>query len=494
VRKTELIALLACVFEISASAQKAPPPESSFFNVRAFGALGDGSTLDTAAIAKAIAAANAAGGGTVLFPAGTYISGTLELLSNVTLDLHAGAVLQGSPDVKDYGGTAQYGFGRTYGVNSSGEGDRVGLIVARNAHDIAIVGRGAIDGNGDSFFDLQSTHDAGDFDPKYTRQGADFNAQKYGREFGPVEVGPHGRPGTMIVFSDCRNILVRDVTLRNSPNWTLHLQGADGAVVSGIHIYNDLLIPNNDGIDCMRSKRVHISDCDILAGDDDFAIVSSDDVHVDNCSLISRSAAVRLEDTRYATFSNLSIHANRGLAIFSVGEEHTSHVLFSNIAIETHLIAGHWWGKAEPIYVAARDGNGTAEIRDLRFTNVTMEAESGIVIWGAPSAIVRDLYLDQIRMHVRAPLERIARSVGGNFDLRWTAAGFPQAIFKHDIPALFVRHLDGLRIRDFDLTWGENLPAYFTTAVEAHDSKNLDYGDLKLDSRPVPVANPAPAR
>jgi hypothetical protein len=274
----------------------------------------------------------------------------------------------------------------------------------------------------------------------------------------------------------------------------MHLQGSESAVISGIHILNDPRIPNNDGIDCMRCKRVQISDCDIRAGDDDFAIVSSDDVHVDNCSVSSLSAAVRLEDSRYATFSNLSIHANRGLGIFSVGDEHTAHVLFSNIVMETNLITGHWWGKAEPIYIAAQKGLGKAEIRDIRFTNITIEAEAGIVLSGDPDAIVRDIYLEQIRMHVRAPLPRIAQSVGGNFDLRWTAEGFSRAIFKHDIPALYVRYLDGLRIRDFDLTWGDNLPAYFSTAVEAENSKNLDYGDLNLTSRPVPAALPAPAR
>ena len=298
----------------------------------------------------------------------------------------------------------------------------------------------------------------------------------------------------MIILSDCRNILIRDVTLSNAPNWTLHLQGSEEATISGVHINNDVLIPNNDGIDCMRSKRVHISDCDIRAGDDDFAIVSSEDVHVSNCSLFSFSAAVRLEDTRYATFSNLSIQANRGLAVFSLGEERTAHVLFSNITMETSLITGHWWGKGEPIYIAARKGNGKAEIRDIHFTNITVEAEGGMMIYGAPDSIVRDVYLEQVRMHVRAPRQRIAQSVGGNFDLRWTATSLSEAIFKHDIPALYVRYADGLRIRDFDLSWGDGLPAYFSGALEAADSKNLDYADFKPTSPPGSPARPAPIR
>jgi hypothetical protein len=473
---------IACCSIVYALGTTAASPA---FDVRAFGSRNDGQTLDTAAINKAIQAAHDAGGGTVVFPPGVYLSGTLDLLSNVTLELSAGAVLQASPNVNDYGSTAAYGFGRNYGVDSSGEGFRVGLIVARKAQNIAITGHGRIDGNGDSFFDLKSFHNTADFDPKYTRQAADFDAPSYGLEFGPVETHPGGRPGTMIILSDCHNVLVRDVTLSNAPNWTLHLQGVSQAAVIGIHIDNDVLIPNNDGIDCMRCKDVHISDCDIRAGDDDFAIVSSDDVQVTNCTLFSYSAAVRLEDTRFSTFNNLSIHANRGLAVFSRGEEHTAHVLFSNITMETKLITGHWWGKGEPIYIAARAGNGRAEIRDVHFTNISIEAEGGIMIYGAPDSIVKDIYLEQIRMHVRAPETRIAQSVGGNFDLRWTATSFQEAIFKHDIPAIYARYLDGLRIRDFDLTWGDGLPGYFSIAIEAQDAKNLDYADFKANSAPA---------
>jgi len=249
VRTLGLVTAMACVFGTGAYAEKTGQPANSFFDVRLFGATGDGSTLDTAAITQAITAASAAGGGTVRFPPGTYLSGTIELLSNVTLDLEAGAVLEGSPDVKTYGSTAEYGFGRNYGIDSTGEGFRVGLIVARNAQNVSIVGRGTIDGNGDGFFDMKSLHDGADYDRKYTRQGADFNAPRFGLEFGPLKPGPAGRPGTMIIFSDCSNILVRDVTLSNAPNWTMHLQGSERATITGIHIVNDPLIPNNDGID-----------------------------------------------------------------------------------------------------------------------------------------------------------------------------------------------------------------------------------------------------
>ncbi len=451
---------------------------TNIFNVRNYGALGDGHTLDTASIARTIHAASAAGGGTVLFPPGKYVIGTLELLSNVTLDLEAGSVLEGSANPADYGSTEGYGFGRNYGVDSTGEGFKVGMLVARNAQNLAIVGRGAIDGNGDSFFDLTKPHSPPDFDAKFTRQGSDFDNPKISVRFGPVELKPQGRPGTMIIFSNCRNILIRDVTLSNAPNWTLHLQGSEDAVITGLHIRNDLLLPNNDGIDCMGCKNVHISDCDIRAGDDDFAIVGSANIQVTNCSLTSYSAAIRLEDTSYSTFDNLSIHANRGIGVFGRGNEHTAHVLFSNITLETQLIPGHWWGKGEPIYIAATSESGEGDITDVRFTNITGDAESGILIYGSPVApgkpyIVRNVTLDRIRLAIRAPQPEIAQSVGGNFDLRWTAKALSEAIFKHDIPALYARYISGLTIRDFELTWANTLPDYFSSAIECEDFRGL---------------------
>ena len=269
-------------------------------------------------------------------------------MSNVTLNLDPGSTIIGSSNVSDYAPIEQYGLGRKYGEDSSGEGTLVGIIVARHANNIGIAGRGFIDGNGDSFFDLTKPHSTPDFDPQYTRQGIEFNDPKYGLKTGPVQMNSTGRPGTMIIFLDCGNVLLRDVTLTNAPNWTLHFEGSKDLVVTGIHIFNNLLLPNNDGIDCMRCDNAHFSDCDIHAGDDDFAIVSSDNVQVTNCSLESYSAAIRLEDTRWSTFENLSVHANRGLAVFGRDGESTRHVLFSNVTLETRLITGHWWGKAGP--------------------------------------------------------------------------------------------------------------------------------------------------
>lgn len=462
------------------------------FNVKDYGAAADGKTLDTAAIAKAVHAASAAGGGKVVFPPGVYLTGTFELLSNVTLEVMAGAVVEGSKDVTDYGSTAEYGFGHVYGVNSTGEGDRLGIIVARDAENIAIVGQGVIDGSGDDFYDFAKPHYGLDFDPRYTRQGADFLKSMLETGDGPVETKASGRPGTMIVFTHCKNIVIRDVTLRNAPNWTLHLGHSEKAAIQGIHILNSLLLPNNDGIDCIVCRDVHVSDCEIRAGDDDFAFFGSDDVGVTNCSLVSHSSGIRLENTRYGMFTNLTIHSNRGLGIYE-REGRTAHLVFSDIAIETQLLTGHWWGKAEAIFIAVGPPRGTSpagEVRDVRFSNIVGEAEGGVVMYGDSGSWIHDVHLDHVALTIRAPRKMASELAGGNFDFRWTATSLANAVFKHDIPGMYCRYIDGLKLQDLTLSWGDVLPDYFSNGIECEDFRDLSLDGFK--GRQASVSSKAP--
>lgn len=468
--------LVVCALYSQSGAIMLASPVQRNFDVKDFGATGDGKTLDTAAITKAIRAANAAGGGHVIFSPGVYLTGTFELLSNVTLDVEAGAIIQGSKNVADYASIGMYGFGKTYGTNSTGEGNLLGIIVARKAQNIAIIGQGAIDGSGDDFFDFNVPHNGMDFDPKYTRQGTDFMKGILELGDGPVETKATGRPGTMIVFAESRNVLVRDITFRNSPNWTFHLDHSQGIVVTGVHILNNLLLPNNDGIDCLSCKDAHFSDCDIHAGDDDFAFYGSEDVGVTNSSLESRSASIRMESTRYATFSNLTIRSNRGIGIFERSGT-TAHVLFSSIVIDTKLLTGHWWGKAEPIFIAVgppTDAGTKPEVRDVRFTNITGEAEGGIVAYGDAHAWVHDIVFDQVKFRIRAPRPKVSEMAGGNFDFRWTATEKANALFKHDIPGLYARYIDGFDIRGLTIEWADDVPAYFSNAIECEDFKRLN--------------------
>ena len=433
-----------------------PTPDPYIFNVVEFGAKGDAKTLNTREISAAIAAASNSGGGTVVFPPGVYLTGTFELRSNITLQLETGAVIEGSKNLADYGSTTAFGLGHLYGTNSSGEGNKVGLIFGRNLENVSIIGPGAIDGNGDAFFDPATPHASMDFDPRVTRQGQRSLDVLHMTGDGPIEQKPEGRPGTMIACFDCRNVTIRDVTFRNAPNWTAHFQRVERAVVSGLHVLNNPLIPNNDGFDCFSCRDVHFSDCDIRTGDDDFAIVNSVDITVANCALWSRSSGIRLEASQFNTFENLTIHSNRGIAIYERGFGRTDHVSFANIQIETQLFTGHWWGKGEPIYIAVgkpQAGRGAGEISNVTFSDISGEAESSIVLYGHPEAWLRNIRLDNLHFTMRTTRPEVSELVGGNFDFRWTAPTLQEAVYKHDIPGIYGRYVEGLAIQNSSIAW-----------------------------------------
>jgi Glycosyl hydrolases family 28/Pectate lyase superfamily protein len=476
-----LSALLLLVLSYSALA--AQPQMSRTFYVRDFGALGDGSTKDTAALARAIDAA-AQHGGIVVFTPGIYVSGTLELKSHVTLQLEAGAELRGSTDPNDYGTIAAFGFDRRYGVNSSGEGDRVGLLVARDAEDITIEGEGTIDGSGDSFFDANQPHIGGDFDPLLTRNPDAFMSDMHRTDDGPLEVLTTGRPGTMLIFSRCQHITIDGVSFRNAPNWTFHLQHTRDIYVTHLRVVNDTRLPNNDGMDCMDCRNVHVSDSDFTTGDDDFAFVGSEDVTVANCVLRSYSAAIRLEDTRNSVFSNLVIHANRGIAVFERTDAETHDVLFTNVVIKTHLVHGHWWGKGEPIYLASSATAGHGSVHDVVFTNVLADAEAGILLDSRSPGTVTAITLRNVSLTMHAPEPAIADALGGNFDLRWTATSFSNAVFRHDTPALYGHNIGTLTVDGLDLHWPAAMPAYFSSAIQVEDFDHLDLSHIRVSHAP----------
>jgi polygalacturonase len=158
---------------------------SSFFNVLDYGAIGNSHTLDTPAIQSAIGACSRAGGGTVYFPAGNYATGSIFLCSNVTLHLDAGATLLGSENLADY----PVMDGRWEGTDQK---TYAPLIAGSDLNNIAIVGRGTIDGRGSMWW------------KRYKE-----NKLAYPRP-------------CLILFTNCNNVLIESITATNSPAWTIN--------------------------------------------------------------------------------------------------------------------------------------------------------------------------------------------------------------------------------------------------------------------------------
>ena len=452
------ILFTAAIMLLTASA----PAATGMISILDHGALGDGTTLNTAAFQKAVAACVKQNGGTILIPAGVYRTGPIQLQSNVTLRLEAGAVLRGSEEVMDY----------------RVDGRRRPLVWARNATNVTICGHGTIDGRGTTFMRLDQPRTiAGDFERRFTRQGEDFMSTKFGTSDGPVTF--RSRPNRLVAFYNCSHLKMRDVLLMDAPCWTINFADCEYVDVDGVKVLNNLVIPNSDGIHCETCRNVHISNCELLCGDDAICITSvnsrtpgiCENVTVSNCTLSSRSAGVRLgygmNTIRNCVFQNLVIRdSNRGLGLFVRQEGSIENVLFNNIIIQTRLHTGHWWGKGEPIHISVLPERESAaplgRIRNVAFTNILAESESGIMIWAQEPGRIEDVILDQVHLHVRnGPL---SESYGGNIDLR--PALDPQwAIFQHDLAGLFCRGVNGLTLNQFDVRWDAEMAEYYTYAL-----------------------------
>ena len=236
---------------------------SADFNVRDFGARGDGVAKDTAAIQRAVDAAHEAGGGRVVLPAGTYLSGTVWLKDGVELHLDRSAVLKGSTDRADY--NKNDCFPENFWSDSE-EWSGGHLILAYKVKDVAITGGGVIDGSGPEFFAAECDEDS------------HFPYYKYGLKLHPTD-RDWFRPGPMVTMFLTKNIRLEGVTLKHTPCWTTHFRCCDGLDICNVTIDADRTIANSDGLSIDCTRNVTVRNCKIRTGDDGFAIRASCKLH-----------------------------------------------------------------------------------------------------------------------------------------------------------------------------------------------------------------------
>ncbi|HZS08531.1 MAG TPA: glycosyl hydrolase family 28 protein [Blastocatellia bacterium] len=255
------------------------------YNVRDFGAKGDGTTLDTAAVQAAIDACNRDKGGVVLVPAGDFLVGTIELRSNVTLHLAALGRLLGSGSIEHY----KAGNGVPPGNGN------VVMISAANAENVTIEGPGTIDGNGAKFFTGKGDN---------TGPGQN-SAQGYSQR-------PH-----LLIFYRCHNLRIRDIFLTASAYHCARILQCRRVYLDGVRIHNRVNL-NNDGFHINSSEYVHIVNCDVACQDDACALFGSNKwVTVTNCTFSTRWSVFRFGggEAENITISNCVIYDTYGCPV-----------------------------------------------------------------------------------------------------------------------------------------------------------------------------------
>lgn len=390
-------------------------------NVQAFGAKGDRTTDDTAAFQAAIDACHQAGGGCVHVPAGDYLVGAIELRTRLTLHLGNGATLWTSSNPSHY-------------PPRSDEPAR--LFHARDAHDIAILGQGTIQGLGKD--DLGRRLDV------------------------PDETWPTFRTGVMLL-EDCSSVTIRDITIRHSDSWTLEFRECDKLNIDGVRILNNYYHTNSDGIDPVSCRNVHISNCHIIAGDDCIVLKTRngrpcEKVVISNCTLESIATAVKIGTESDGDFRDIHVtncaigRSINGFGIFVKDGATVERVTVSNLSItgpENRDVI-HIGDRGAPIFIDVErrtDATPIGKIRDVSLSDIYIVSDDGILIQGMEQSPVENLSLRNLTVRVESGFDYANRkkSIGGkcnpNDDRITRYARMPSYVTIANVQGLIVDHL-----------------------------------------------------
>ena len=408
--------------------------DNHVFNVLEYGAVNDGETISTAGIQRAIDKCSESGGGTVEFPAGRYLSGTVFLKSNITLHLSAGAILEGSKNINDYPVTP-YPV-RSYTDNYTNRS----LIYAEALKSVAITGEGIINGNGSSFI-IQEELVKKSLSDSY-------------------RLRPY-----IIRFVNCEDINVENITLLNSPMWVQHYLFCRNVYIRGVSVRSKVN-RNNDGIDIDACENVRISDCDIISGDDAIVIKSTLDipcrnVTITNCLISSDCNGFKLGTESNGGFQNITlsnciVYNTRlaAIALEMVDGGSMSNVTVSGVNMDSVgcVLFIRLGNRARP-FKENMERPGMGRLSGIMISNIqaTNAGPVGCSITGLPSYPAGNISLRDIRINFTG---------GGTSDLvsrkiEEFPDKYPEYRMFGMLPAygFYCRHVTGLSMDNIELSY-----------------------------------------
>jgi len=483
----KLSTLFLCLCGILNAAEMAG---QNYFNVRAFGALGDGKNLDSPAIDKAIGAAAEAGGGTVLVPAGTYLSGSIHLKSNIHLLIDAGATILGAPqDMNVYDETEPYTFGgyqdggHCYFHNS--------LIWGENLTNVFISGNGTINGGGlvraDKILDQMVGFDH--FDPPVTNAAP------------PVRLG-----NKAIALKLCRNVLIRDVTFFHGGHFAILVTGCDNLTVDNVTMDTD-----RDGIDIDCCRNTMVSNCRVNSPSDDGICPKStyalgklrptENLTIVNCQVSGFIEGTLLDGTmkpakngtgrikfgtessggfRNCTVANCTFRSCHGLALEEVDGGIMDNLTINNLTMMDV--------RDYAIYITTGKRNRTpgvttsSRMRNILISNVIADGVgkmSGIQIMGLPEQPIEGVRLDNIRLTSNGG----GTAADAAINPKELGTGYPEPGRLGMLPAygVYARHVKGLELANITVNFITN---DLRSAASFVDVQGLEIDNFKPQIAP----------
>jgi len=456
----------------------------SSYNVRNYGAKGDGTALDSPAIDRAIQAAAQAGGGTVYLPRGKYLSGTIHLASNIHLYLDMGATILAAPqkmnaydEPEHWEGTAYQDGGHTYFRNS--------LIYGEGLTNISITGQGMIDGTALTRGDGNQDDADGFKDWQHpTNAPSDIKLARLGNK--------------AIALKLCRNVLLRDITIFRGGHFAVITTGVDNLTVDNVTMDTD-----RDGIDIDCCRNVMVSNCRINSPSDDglcpkstFALgrnVITENMTIVNCMVSGFECGTLLDGTmkprrgatgrikfgtesnggfRNVTVANCVFRSCKGLALEEVDGGILENININNITMMD--VQGY------AIYITTGKRNRGPDVpkpgrmRNVLISNVTADGvstESGIQIFGLPDYPIEGLRLENIRLISKGGgTEEQANKMPPEL-----GTGYPEPHGVMPGYGIFARHVRGLELANFNLSFAkeDKRPAMVCADVDGLEIDNF---------------------